>query len=189
MPTYRTSVRWDYSVGGGPGYSTFHYRTGVGADQQADLDNARDTLNGAFGLLLPLLPPTSSVSSDGFWIDIDTSEAYTTDTWSNEGSSSNVGYLPPATAICLNWLTSSRTRSGRGRTFIGPLSMSTAEGNGTPTSDAIDRVLLFGQRIVDHDPVGLDGSFGVYSPSQNIIRDLVGVQARDQFAVLRSRRD
>lgn len=112
---------------------------------------------------------------------------------SNNGAG-NTNLLPPSNQICVSWKTDGVVagRRVRGRTFLGPLALSAAEGNGTPTAAALVSANAFGtamgnaglsdvRHVIWHRPTaaGNDGSH----------HDIAEFTIRDKFAVLRSRRD
>lgn len=192
MPTFRFRVEYRYRPTGGPGYSVFHFRTTAtgGTELESQLQAARDAISEFYNDMASLFPTTMSVRGDTSWVNIDTDEeAGLTTQFVRIGTAADL-YLPTSTMLCLTWVTSTRTRSGRGRTFVGPLAAAASQGDGTPTIQALTTMT---QSAIDNllTPfVGVgDGSFVVYSPTQDIARDVTQFRARDVFAVLRSRRD
>jgi hypothetical protein len=89
----------------------------------------------------------------------------------------------------VGWRTASATRAGRGRTFLGPIGSGALDSDGTIKSDTLDAVRTAAQDLVA-DSLGFgNGALVVYSPTHDIARDFTASAVRDQFAVLRSRRD
>jgi hypothetical protein len=96
--------------------------------------------------------------------------------------------LAPVLQAVVGWRTTSATRSGRGRTFVGPLAVAASDADGTPAAGFLTALQNGAQAIVAHND-GVDtGAVGVWSPTQNLFRDITGFRIRDVFAVLRSRR-
>jgi hypothetical protein len=92
-------------------------------------------------------------------------------------------------AVCISWRTSAASRSGRGRTFIGPLNKTAAEIDGSPTAGVLSSLRNAADDLVaavgNADGTGL----GVYSVKQGVLRDFTGATVADRFAYLSSRRD
>lgn len=193
MPVYRTQVKTVHAALGGTGVNTFHFRT-PGADPILPTDvylrDATDALETFYGTVVGTLAPTgTTVSTDGVWTLLgDDPQIVDEDGWSISAAGST-SILPPATAMCLTWRTSIASRSGRGRTFVNPLRTTIVQSNGTPTEAARTALVNAGNALIAEFAQASNGSFVVYSPTQNISRDLVGCSTSNEFAVLRSRRD
>lgn len=110
----------------------------------------------------------------------------------------------PALQMCISWRTELRARRAMGRTFFGPLSTPTVDTNGTPTSVAFQQVSDAAQALIDASDTANGWAIGVWGlqdpgvydeqgrlvPGQpHVHRDITTFKVRDQFAVLRSRRD
>lgn len=192
MATYRFRVEYRYRPTGGPGYSVFHFRTATlgGDDEDAQLQVARDAISGFYEDLVGLFPTTMSVRGDTSWVNVENQEERgLTTQFVRIGTAPDL-YLPTSSMLCLTHVTSTRTRSGRGRTFVGPLAAGTSQGDGTPTIQAANTLV---QSAIDNllTPFAgnANGSFVVWSPTQQVARDVTAFRTRDVFAVLRSRRD
>jgi len=99
------------------------------------------------------------------------------------------GNAPVLLAACVSWRTSSATRSGRGRTFLGPLSPAVLESNGTPTANFLSDTNNALQDFVDTSGEGNEWAFGVLSTKTGVFRDVTGKSLKDRWAYLSSRRD
>lgn len=97
--------------------------------------------------------------------------------------------LSPLLAVCISWRTTSATRSGRGRTFVGPLIEGTNEANGTPSAAVITGVKNAASALVTASSAPFGWSLGVYSQKQNLLRDFTSSSVQDRYAYLSSRRD
>jgi hypothetical protein len=131
------------------------------------------------------------ISHTGEWITVSEEEprsvAGTSWTFAATGSGDT---LPPANSLVITWRTLLAARKGRGRTFIGPLSTSMLQDNGTPTEAS---------RTLVHDAVddwvatfagGVDGAFVVWSSLDGGVgRDIITGRTRNLFGSLTSRRD
>lgn len=193
MPVYRTLVRTTHPILGGTGVNTFHFRT-PGADPilptEAFLQDATDALETFYGYVVgSLCPSGTTVSTDGVWTMLgEDPQIVDEDGWSISATGST-NPLPPALSMCLTWRTSIASRSGRGRTFLNPLRTTIVQTNGTPTEAARTGLVNAGNALIAQFAPVTNGAFVVYSPTQNISRDLVGCSISNEFAVLRSRRD
>lgn len=189
MPIWRTTLVQTYLAPGGPGYSTFHFRhDGIESDLVADLTSAQTALINALGDLASELPNTTTWQTSGTWQDVDGDREVTTGRATVTGSAGAVAVLPSASALVLGWRTESRSRSGRGRTFLSGF-MSAACVDGTPSGTCLSKARAGAAELVAWNAGFANGAWVVYSPTDGLSRDITGSQVRDVFAVLRSRRD
>lgn len=91
-------------------------------------------------------------------------------------------------AIVVGWRTTSASRSGRGRTFVGPFSVSATAADGTPNDQVVNGVRLAAEGLVSASTGPGGWSFGVLSTQQGILRDFTGSSVRDRWSFLSSRR-
>lgn len=190
MATWRLPVFLTWAGTGSPGVNVFHFRGDDGDPLSGDVQEASEALQAMYAGLANNLPNSMVVSMDGDVIkDPYGSPEYGSVTpWSVTGTG-GPDFLPTATAIVIGWRTTAATRSGRGRTFIGPLAPGVLQADGTPNTDALNDFRLAGTNLVNTSQGYVNSAFGVYSPTDNVIRDFQGSSVRDTFAVLRSRRD
>lgn len=190
MPIYRMPVNISYPAPGSPGVNIWHVSTGSTATYEAaavQMANVQDF----YTAIRDFYPTNVTLSWDGIATDVQTGDQVAGAGWSLIGSG-GVAYLPLATALCVSWRTGTALRSGIGRTFLGPLSTGTMGTDGTPdTADlALARTAssaLIAASIADRTEEGL--GLGVYSRTTQTLRPFVSARVRDQYAVLRSRRD
>lgn len=185
-----------YPLSGSPGVITIYARTAVVEDSaRATLLSTR--LQNAMTAAYALFPLSFAAVSDGYVDQLDPATgaltgSFSTTQWTVQGGNGS-GYLPPATAVAVTWVTADYVagRRVRGRTYLGPLSSAINNGDGhligadyAVVQDFIDAWLDNGAEdvypVVWHRPVG--GSGGS-------IHDITAGTAKDKFAVLRSRRD
>lgn len=193
MPTYRATVLCRFSAGGGAGTNTWHFRTdnpiGIEDEPSTIMGWVEDFYTGVAGLV----PSTYTWSWDGQVTEVNTLEpAFTAPRtgWSVAGTLSNAFYAGAASMACVTWRTALASRSGRGRTFLGPIAQGAIEGNGSLTPAALAAVRAAGSALVSQSNTNDGvGALGVFSPTDAVIRDMVGATVTDQVAVLRSRRD
>lgn len=187
MPIWRTVVRTRYAANGGPGYSTFHFRDGGLATVEAQLQNATSQLEQAYILIRGQVPSTTIFDTDGKWQDVGGDTEVDVAGWSAAGTASGGFPFPGNVAIVVGWRTASRSRSGRGRTFLSGWNAS-ADSDGTPPAARLAQCQAFGDLIAGVGGEN-DGAFQVYSPTQGVGRDISSAAVRDVYASLRSRRD
>ena len=188
MPTYQYTVDLEWDGPGSPGVSVWHGRAEglIGSDFQGVVDAIRDF----WGTILAGSDFASGFSAAGRSeaINVANQEIITVTPWLREGTNHGLPYAGPV-ECCLTLLTSSATRSGRGRKFLGPLTENAMSADGTPTTAVLTKFRDAGTALVA-DSVGLTQSaVGVYSRTQGLFRDLTNTRVRDYFATLRSRRD
>lgn len=192
MPSYRATVNLRFPVGTGGGTNTWHFRT----DQPLGIEDEVDTIMGwvrSFYDGVKSLVPVSWVASwDGQFTEILTdSPGYSQPRapWEVAGTAAGSSYGAAAGMACVTWRTELAARSGRGRTFIGPLSSTSVQTDGSLTPAALTSARAAGAALVSasntNDGVG---AVGVFSPTDNVIRDIVAATVTDQVAILRSRR-
>lgn len=193
MPTYRATVLLRFAAGGGAGTNTWHFRT----DNPIGIENEPSTIMGwvrdFYTACAPFYPSSTVSSWDGSYTEVLTdAPAYSPPVtgWSVNGTNTDQGYAGAASMAVVTWRTELASRSGRGRTFVGPLAKSVIEGNGSLTTTALATLRAAGAALVGQSNTNDGvGALGVFSPTQNVFRDMVGATVTDQVAVLRSRRD
>lgn len=184
---YRYPVAINYGVGGGPGVNVWHFRTTDPSDAQGCVDAIEAFYT---TLLTHYQQGAVIVGPEDAIVDIETEDpTFQAVDGFTLNSTGTGGSAPPVLQAVCGWVTTSATRSGRGRTFVGPLEPGAMQTDGTPAATLVTDLNTAGQSIVDfNDGIG-DGAIVVWSPTQGLARDIIGRRVRDQFAVLRSRRD
>lgn len=189
MAIWRTTMQQTYAAPGGPGYSTLHFRhDGVEADLESDLQDAQDGFLLAFNGLLGLIPTSTSYRMTGVWQDVNGDREVTTPSAVAAGRSVGGNLAPSPIALVIGWRTESRSRSGRGRTFLSGFG-SGATVDGTPSGDIMTQARAAGAAVVAYNQGLANGAWCVYSPTQGLARDITGSAVRDIWGVLRSRRE
>ena len=100
-----------------------------------------------------------------------------------------IGMTSALLAVVVSWRTTSASRSGRGRTFIGPLCAEAAQQDGTPTPACVNTIRDAASDLREASEGPLGWSLGVLSVKQGVLRDFTGEKVADRFAYLSSRRD
>jgi hypothetical protein len=184
---FRYAVQIDYPDGGGPAYNLWHLRGDtIGADVQLGID----AIQGFYNALLAYYqggavitgPDEVTAGIEGGSPTFEAVDGFSL------GPVAGTSTLAPVLQAVVGWRTASATRSGRGRTFVGPLAVAASDADGTPSGGFITAMQNAAQVIVDNNDALDTGAVGVWSPTQNLLRDITGYRVRDVFAVLRSRR-
>lgn len=187
MPTVKIPVKINYELGGGPGYNIFNARI---ADTDTDLENCLDAIEAFYVSLLGLYSTTTQiVIGEGMIADPYGSPTYLPDDVRTQTGASATASMATLLCITVGWRTTAATRSGRGRTFLGPLVVGTNEGNGTPSDAVITAVRAAAEDLVDASQAANGWAVGVYSHKDALLRDVVGSSVKDRFTFLSSRRD
>lgn len=185
---FRYAVRLDYPNGGGPGYNIWHFR---GPTAGTDSQQAVDAIQAFYQACIAYYQGGTTITGpDDVVADVDTgAPTFEAVDGFSLGPVAGTSTLPPALQAVVGWRTASATRSGRGRTFVGPLSGGAAQADGTPGPELLAAMATGAQAVLDYNGTIDDGALGVWSPTTSTFRDFTGFRIRDVFAVLRSRRD
>lgn len=195
MTTYRATVMIDNPVLGGRGSNTWHFST-PSTNEAANilaLSTAEDVLQNFYIAAQDLWPTGNVTSHDGEWTSVDEDEPTVLPGFQWSQSHGTGDPMPASQCIVIGWGTPTRTRYGRGRTFLGPLAMSQSSG-GTPSSAALSIVEDAADTVLAHNDGsnGDNGRYGVWSEHSTHapgFRPFTTRTVHDKFAVLRSRRD
>lgn len=191
MALYRCTVNLSFPVGSGGGTNTWHLRTGTGTDEDNNVEALMQKVAFFYEAVSPLLPASWEASWDGTALEIATAEPTLVTApgggWSQNGEATG-GYTGAASMGCVTWRTASPTRSGRGRTFVGPLAATAVQDDGTLGNTALSLLQQAGQSIPDSTGSSVAGALVVFSQAQQLGRDITSSSVTDQVAVLRSRR-
>jgi len=188
MPIYRVPVRIEYKADGGPAFNVLHVRT---------VSSARDELLGALGAIEQFYddvseiyrPDTTVTIGEGMIKDPLGSPEYVNDSRRVVTGTGGGGTTPTLIALVVSWRTSSASRSGHGRTFLGPVQLSAVDAvDGTPTQAILTTVGNAADELVSASSGLNDWAVGVLSTKQGLLRDFTGFTVRDRFAFLSSRR-
>jgi hypothetical protein len=204
MSVFRVPVSLEFPGTGSPGVNVWSVRTVSGTVAIDELDAALDALQ-VFYDSIRLLAPNGWKATIG----PDIVERTTSEDHSQAprviSSVSSGSFLPQANQIVVSWRTSLRARRGMGRTFIGPLRADQADVDGTPTAGAIGAVQSAANTLVSaslsnafgwavgvwglQNPGSYDAQGRLIPGQPHVHRDTTSAKVKDQFAVLRSRRD
>jgi hypothetical protein len=187
---------WHYTVDlswpgtGSPGVNVWDIRTDEGLPGD-NLQEAVDAIKNFYAstLLAGALVPTGyRAVGRALAVEINTKQIDAVTGFTTNTNSSDPEFAGPLMLIC-TLRTSSATRKGRGRKFIGPAAQGTLDADGTPTTGAVTALQTACTELLAASTANSGWAVGVYSQTDGLFRDMVQMQARNYFAILRSRRD
>jgi hypothetical protein len=202
VSVFRVPVEIDWNGPGAPGANVWHCRTDVssGGLQDEQLQGAVDALHSFYSDLLGIFVD-GSVFTLGQVVDMQTDEGHAPD-WTTITAGNSAADAPPMLAVCVSWKTTLVARRGSGRTFLGPLASSVVGADGTPDDTVLAGIGTQAQNLINTSRGdngyaigiwGLESPYGGVGPAPSdtprVLRDIIAYRLRDQFAVLRSRRD
>lgn len=192
MGLFRATVDLKFAAGSGAGTNTWHMRTLSEDGTTLEVSELMSIVQAFYGICSDLLPSTSTAAWDGLVTEVGVPDPRLLEAatpWIVGGALSSAPYTAAAGMGCVTWRSALATRSGRGRTFLGPLAASTVEGNGTLTSTALTKLRSAAAATVSDSLADINGALVVWSETQQIGRDFVASSVTDQVAILKSRRD
>lgn len=206
MAIFRVPINLTWSGSGSPGVNVFHVRddawpgsTNLDTTISALRDAYADLCNSTTGILA-----LGTKVSLGDIVELESGEYVQpgAGAWTDQTSARTGGNAAPALQIVVSWRTTLAARRGMGRTFLGPLAAPCVDADGTPTTAAMTAAKAFGQDVLNQNGtvgssrIGIYGAQAALTDAQKqsgdyprVLRDITGYRVRDQFAVLRSRRD
>jgi len=189
MPIFRVPVTIDWTTaGGGPGKNILHVSTQPGG-QPGDLGEAITALASFYDKLKTLYPSSATITvGDGVIEDPLGSPSYAdVEPIVVPGMGSAV-IGPTLLTLVASWRTSSATRSGRGRTFIGPLVKTVQDTDGTVNGADLTIARDAVTDLVDDSRSANGWALGILSTKDGTFREVLQGVVHDRWGVLRSRR-
>lgn len=193
MSLYRATIQCTFPIGSAGGTNTWHIRTVSDLGPPTDIDSLMELIRKFYDDAKSIVPTSAGWHWDGQLTEVGTpSPTFVAQRpgWSVAGTASNVAGFGPAPAMaCVSWKTASATRSGRGRTFLGPLALGSWQADGTLAPGALTAVqTAAGNLVTASDNANAIGAVGIWSEKDHLFRDTIAYSVVDQAAVLRSRR-
>lgn len=184
---------------GGPGKNVFHARADD-SNVESIATQLSDKLRTFYTSMVGKCAAGVSFKL-GQVIDVDSNELVPAGTlWTSSTAAGNA--LPRAVAIVVGWRTATVARRGMGRTFLGPLGNTCLQSDGTIDALALQEITTAANTLISSSSSVVGGMFGVYGyqnalpkgterdpNAPRVLRDFQSAVVKDQFAVLRSRRD
>lgn len=175
---------------GSPGVNIWHARASA-SPAEGDFDDTLTNLKAFYTACRGLFPTPVTIAFRGRITGVgpDVEKEASAPTWSVTGGSTTTAYLPPATAVTVSWAAATGGRSGKGRTFLGPLSPTIQDNDGRLAAAVAASTQSAINDLVAASTGASNGALGIWSPTDAVIRDFVRGTVRRDFASLRSRRD
>lgn len=190
MSILRIPVRIDYPYAGGPGFNIWHARFVDSTPPPALLGDALDALELFYSTIdSTIVTGTTFTLGEGMILDPLGSPTYVDDDSRTVTGSDGAGSMSNLLCITVGWRTISATRSGRGRTFVGPMGIGTAGNDGTPADSVLTTIRGAATDLIDTSTNANGWAFGVLSTKQALLRDFTGSTVKDRYTFLSSRRD
>lgn len=190
MALYRAVVRLGFAIGSGAGTNTWHLRTLAEDPDGTDVAGLMDLVKTFYDAAGDQVPSAYTWTWDGTVQQIATQEPHvvaTSTPWTVLGNAAG-GYTGAPSMSVVTWRTELATRSGRGRTFIGPLAALAVETNGTLSPTGLAQLRNGATNLINSSVGFANGALVVWSETDQLARDFVAFSVTDQVAVLRSRR-
>lgn len=174
-----------------PAMNILHIRTITDDPDSGVIDSALDAIFDFYDSLKAHYPSGTTIRlGEGMIKDPLGSPSYVPDDPREIASGTTTDPLPALLAVVVSWRTTSATRSGRGRTFVGPLHIDSLQSDGTPEALTLTAIRDAANALVAESSSSLNGwAFGVLSTKTGVFRDVTGNKVADRFSYLSSRRD
>lgn len=191
MATFKVPVRIEGPMLPGPAFNIFHIRNQVGEEENDAIDQFLIDIEAFYDSLERMYPQSLSfILGEGIIRDPYGAPTYMADRTKTVSLGAAAAPAAAFQALTVSWRTTSATRSGRGRTFLGPVGRDLTEGNGTPDSICVSEARAAAVALVGKSVSPLRGwSLGVFSVQQGVLRDVTGSSVADRWSYLSSRRD
>lgn len=177
---------------GGPWMNVWNARTvsDTGNDFSEQVSETLDALEAFYNSLRPILVSgTDIVLGEGMIRDPLGSPTYVNDDRRVVTGAAVGDRLTALLAVVVSWRTSSATRSGRGRTFVGPFTEGSNGVDGTPELGTLNTIRSASADLLQASSAPYAWSLGVLSTKQKVLRDFTAFTVADRWSYLSSRRD
>ena len=193
MPLYRVTNRIVSPGAGGDCVNVLHIRTtGTFTPPDPDLEilEALDAMHTTYLQMKNVWAAGSQVTvGDSVIADPYGSPQYHPYTPTPFAGADEGAVAPPHLAIVVGLRTTTATRAGRGRVFIGPLnSLAMQPTDGTVNTDRLATVRNAWNAFVADSQTANGWALAVYSHKDGVARDVTSAAVRDSLGVMRSRR-
>lgn len=193
MTVYRAVCRINIPDQAAGGVNVWHFRGSGAASEGEVVSSIAGDLKDFYTAAHGMYPNDVSITAPEYLVTVEAEPKFVAvsqdDQWTVQGYGGS-GRAPEVLQIVCDWITDSPSRSGRGRTFIGPLGSTSVGGDGLPVPSQVANLRTAAEALVAKNNLDLHPSnLVVYSTTHSISRDVVRTSTRGRFAVLRSRRD
>ena len=171
MPTVRVPVMIEHPLPGGPAMNVWHFRIGGSLTEDSYLHNALDALAAFYEPLRGFYPGGTTITiGSGMIADPLGNPTYVDDDITVLHGESTAPNTATLLQVVASWRTTSATRSGRGRTFIGPLNASVVQGDGTIDPDKLNLIRGAVSGLVEDSQTANFWAVGVLSVKDGALR-------------------
>lgn len=189
MAIYKHPVALKYATGSKAGVNVWHFRSPLftvpGPQSISTLIKNFYTAINAF------LPTDMSATFDGVLTEVGTTtpgQPALATGWTVTGAGATTVYGPAGVGMVVGWRSALATRRGRGRTFIAPMTAQSMQSDGTILDFNLNTIRNAAQTLVTASLADGNGALVVWSPTDNVGRDVVSVKVNDKVAWLSTRR-
>lgn len=190
MAIYRVPIDLAWNGSGAPGVNVFHVDTGAG-EGATGVAAIVALLRDFYEDIAVDLGGPQTISFAGEVVDVQNDVRLPVPAWTFSPAATNQ-YAAFPLAMVVSWRTAFATRSGTGRTFIGPLAASVDGNTGVPPAATVTRIQNAATTLLEAIRVatGEDGArLVVYSRATGATAIILSGRVRQSFSILRSRRD
>lgn len=191
MSIYRANVAITGGEVLGPAVNTWHFRTdGIDDAGDAALPDLLTSLAAFYAAVKNEFCEGTNTHFDGVLTSVEEEDprVIVIDPWTVNTTTAAQG-LPPQDCLLMRWGTSRPTRSGRGRTFFGPMCTNSLFGHGIVHPSTATVFNDAAAALISSFSGPADGAICIYSRADHVARDIISHSVVPKFAVLRSRRD
>jgi hypothetical protein len=204
MAVFRVPAAITWSGQGSPGVNVWSVRTVSGTVAVNELSAALDSLRQFYADISLWLRAGTQVAIGPGVVERTTQEDHSQPALT-VGSTGTGDSMPSLGAIVVSWRTSLAARRAMGRTFVGPLTELANDVDGSLNPSALSAVRTAADALVERstsNTLGYGiGVWGLESPGQydaagrlipgqpHVHRDITSARVKDQWSVMRSRRD
>lgn len=190
MPLYRYPVTLNYAIGSKKGVNTWHLRTGV--PLIPGTPTLGTIIQNFYTGIKSLIPSDMTAQFEGVITEVGVEEPSVVPavpTWSVAGTGTAGQYGSAGVGLCVGWRSTLATRRGRGRTFISPVALVVVNSpDGTINDTNLGAARTAAGALVSASLADGNGAVVVFSPTDNLGRDIVSYKINDKVAWLSSRR-
>lgn len=192
MSTVKIPVTIVYGGGSSPAMNIWHCRTDADAGAvtlNAEVQEVVDALEDFYTAIKSCYGSGTTITiGETPIVDPYGSPTYAAVTPAVVQGSRPGGVEPALLAVTVTWRTTAATKSGRGRTFLGPFGVGVADSDGSVADTELGLMRSAASALVSASQGPNLWALGVYSAKENLLRDFTSYAVRDQFATMRSRR-
>lgn len=189
MGIYRTTVKLAFATGSKGGTNTWHIRsTSVPLPGAPTMVTA---IKNFYDAIKAMFPTTMTFAWDGTLAQVDSADPPVLGggtPWTVTGTATGSLYSPAGVGCVVGWKSSIATRSGRGRTFLAPLAQGVMQSDGSLADTNLATMQTAANALISTSLADGNGAITVWSPTQNVARDIVSAKINDRVAWLSTRR-